>query len=671
MTWIRAATNPQNRAMGYGMADDGTFAAFGGAPAFPSPIIRPGGANVPYGNVRSFQITDWSGPGGYVLEANGWVTAVGTARQPAGQAPGVPFFYPIMIDLAMNPAANGQGFIVDEGGTYYGVSGQGVIGPTLSLNINTGEHYLRMRFDYSTGAGYLMTNWGRFVPFGSAAAMNWVNTTSVAGYAPYFGTFDGMRSFDIYDYVHGYGWCQDYSNGIYVLNQPAGWVVPAGYNYYPNWDIARDLVIDDAGLGANPITLTSFFGNGSWQPWIQAGTPTVVVVTPTEGSTITTNSRPGVTWQYQNTLGDFQASWQVALFSAAQYGIGGFDPATSPNTYPGGSAPLSGTGTATAVSLPIDIGLGVVGNWRWYVRATSTAGVVSAWDWNTFTMNIPTPPTPSVTATVVSPGVPLGGISLLIHANPASLVAGDVYGIQYRDSVTDNWRWVRGTVGGLAGDGSALVPDGSGNATIIDLEAPIGVTRSYQAFVYQLFQGNVVISGAASGAVNATLTGSTNGEWLLTDPLRPTAGGIVHLQSDSFELAQPTVATAFQPVSRKNPIVMTDGVMRGNVGRLELTAQNRAQWDMIEALMAPLPVALLRDPYGRKWYISLAYDSGGHLRGAIGGIAALQTSLATVPADCGETAPPLAGFLNHVTMPVIEVDRPLAGPSSGPMAIYV
>jgi len=670
MPWIRGAVNPSSAGQGYIMADDGTFVAYGGQPAFNSPIIRPGGAQVPYGNVRSFQITDWNGPGGYVMEANGWVTAVGTATQPSGQAPGVPFAFPIAIDLAMNPLANGQGFIVDEGGTYYGVGGQGVIGPTLSLNINTGEHYLRMRFDYATDIGFLMTNWGRFVPFGAAPAMSWVNTTSVGGYAPFFPNFDGMRSFAIYDFPHGYGWCQDFSNGVYVLNQPPGWVVPAGYNYYPNWDIARDLAIFDPGTGANPITLVSYFGNGSIQTWEQTGTPGVSGITPVNGSTITNTSQTTITWQYNNTLGDAQAAWEVALFSSAQYGIGGFDPAVSPNTFH-----KTGTGTATSVKADFDTNGFPInlanGSWRWYVRVTSTGGVQSIWFATTWTQSIPVPPTPTVTPTVVTPGVPMGGISVLVHANPASLAAGDVFGVQYRDVVTDPWRYVRGTVSGIASDGSALVPDGSGNATILDLEAPIGTTRSYQAICYQLSAGLVVIAGAASGAANATLTGSTNGEWLLTDPLRPANGGIVHLQSDSFELAQPTVATAFQPVARKNPIVMTDGIMRGNVGKLELTAQNRSQWDMIETLMSVLPTALLRDPYGRKWYISLAYDSGGHLRGAIGGIAALQTSLATVPADCGETAPPLAGFVNHVTMPVIEVDRPLAGPVSGPMAILI
>lgn len=78
----------------------------------------------------------------------------------------------------------------------------------------------------------------------------------------------------------------------------------------------------------------------------------------------TTDDRPTVVW----TVGATQGWYEVRVFSAAQYSIGGFNPETSPNTWTSGAVP-SGT---TSYAIPIDLANETT--YRVYVRASEVAG---------------------------------------------------------------------------------------------------------------------------------------------------------------------------------------------------------------------------------------------------------------------------------------------------------
>ena len=118
--------------------------------------------------------------------------------------------------------------------------------------------------------------------------------------------------------------------------------------------------------------------------------PVVTVTAPT--GTITNTNTPTVIWA--NTLdsdGGGQTGYHVKIFTAAQYGIGGFDPAVSPNTYDSGAQGGSGTSLGLTTLL-------ANATYRAYVRTRQTVNGAlhwSAWAFSGFviTVTMPTPRT--------------------------------------------------------------------------------------------------------------------------------------------------------------------------------------------------------------------------------------------------------------------------------------
>lgn len=91
------------------------------------------------------------------------------------------------------------------------------------------------------------------------------------------------------------------------------------------------------------------------------------VATPTVSDN-TTSSRPTVAWVYSDSDGDPQAAWHVRIFSAAQFGIAGFDPATSPFTLE-----MKGSSGADTVTANGDLVNGV--SYKAYVRVAKSFGI--------------------------------------------------------------------------------------------------------------------------------------------------------------------------------------------------------------------------------------------------------------------------------------------------------
>lgn len=100
--------------------------------------------------------------------------------------------------------------------------------------------------------------------------------------------------------------------------------------------------------------------------------PTVSAVLP---STVTTTTRPTITWTYTDPDGDLQERARVKIFSSAEYGAGGFDPETSAATYD------SGVLYQPTTSHRIDEDLVVGSTYKWYVKAADrgSAGNYSTW----------------------------------------------------------------------------------------------------------------------------------------------------------------------------------------------------------------------------------------------------------------------------------------------------
>lgn len=126
--------------------------------------------------------------------------------------------------------------------------------------------------------------------------------------------------------------------------------------------------------------------------------PTVTVTTPTEGSTVQDQTRPVGGFSYADTEGDAMTAYRFKVFSAAQYGAGGFDPETSTATYDSGWV-SSSTNPVTA-SPGVDLSNG---SYRYYFKARQggpwSTPFESAWDYNQFTLSVAPPLAPVVSVT--------------------------------------------------------------------------------------------------------------------------------------------------------------------------------------------------------------------------------------------------------------------------------
>lgn len=145
-----------------------------------------------------------------------------------------------------------------------------------------------------------------------------------------------------------------------------------------NWSVATQ---DAGGQGpfAGDFTLTA-----------QA----VPVVTVTAPSGSISASKPVVTWSVVYPSGAGETSYQVRTFSAAQYGAGGFNPATSVATDDSGVVSSGST-----VSYQVQTSLPAGSSFRSYVQVIETGAEPSGFlAFGAFTVALDLPPTPTLTA---------------------------------------------------------------------------------------------------------------------------------------------------------------------------------------------------------------------------------------------------------------------------------
>ena len=112
----------------------------------------------------------------------------------------------------------------------------------------------------------------------------------------------------------------------------------------------------------------------------------------------TTTTRPTVSWAYSDADNDAQTVYRVKVFSAAQYGAGGFDPETAAATWDSGEL----FGNAGQAVVGADLVNGVT--YKAYVKTGQAwpTGVpwYSAWALSAaFTMSLVPPPTPRLSVT--------------------------------------------------------------------------------------------------------------------------------------------------------------------------------------------------------------------------------------------------------------------------------
>ncbi len=107
-----------------------------------------------------------------------------------------------------------------------------------------------------------------------------------------------------------------------------------------------------------------------------------------------TASMPIISWTATPASGSSIISWEAKVFTAAQYGAVGFNPATSTTTWDSGVT----SGSANSVQVATTLAAGIT--YYFYAQVTETGSISSSWVYSTATVVADLPVTPTLTATV-------------------------------------------------------------------------------------------------------------------------------------------------------------------------------------------------------------------------------------------------------------------------------
>lgn len=267
--------------------------------------------------------------------------------------------------------------------------------------------------------------------------------------------------------------------------------------------------------------------------------PVVVATAPTDP--VTTTSRPPVTWTYSDAEGAAQESYETKIFTAAQYGALGFDPATSTPEWTSGVQASSGARSATPT---VDLTHGVT--YRAYVRASQAGGQWSAWSFILFTVTLDQPAAPTLTATA-DPAhgrtvLAVQGRDNLLSANQASF-----------ETDTAGWAATTGTLGRStaqaahgaasgtitttgAGVNGATTPTGTSGLPVVagktytalaSFRLAAALTRTARLFVNWYTAAGSLISATANADVAPTNSGWTQAAVTAAAPANAAFAAIV------------------------------------------------------------------------------------------------------------------------------------------------
>ena len=350
------------------------------------------------------------------------------------------------------------------------------------------------------------------------------------------------------------------------------WELPAETGGLPVWG-GSDAGLDAAVMGLSCQSLSAVRVYEAFVRVLYLTKPTVTVSNPT--GTITTNTT-AVVWTpvFDSHAQSGQHFRDVKIFSQAQYSAGGFDPSTSTPTVASGvrlAAPWAENFSGTALA---------DGNYRAYVRvaASNVPDQWSDWAYSAFTVDVDKPGVPSIAAT---PEHSAGRVKLDLD-DSAGDTATTTFQVERSVDGGASWQTVRTPIVSI-GMGGWVFPDGSGNATLYDYEAPNGVTVRYRARAYSY---NLVTFSAWSSSV--TTAWSSSDEWLKC-VLDPTLNLKLTFKSYSgFEV--PANQGVFRPLGSEVAVVTQDvpGPEQGTIIVFSKSQSDRVALSALTAAASPV-----------------------------------------------------------------------------------
>ena len=315
-----------------------------------------------------------------------------------------------------------------------------------------------------------------------------------------------------------------------------------------------------------------------------AAQPTVTVSAPT--GTITTSTAPDVTWAYADTDNKTQAYYEIKVFSAAQYGAGGFNALTSTSTYESGEI-ASSDSTAVVGELLLS------GTYRAYVRvakAVNGSPFFSDFAFSQFTISVTPPTVPTLAAAWNSS---LGKATLTVTG---AALSGS-YVSQYFDVHRSD---DDGVIYAGVRNGEDITPNASFVGVAVDYEAPRGIVAYYRARSVGVDASGNEFPSAWSTVSQVLITNDETWWFKAIDDPDINLGDIRVLAQLDTSIDEPN--TVFRPLGSTRPIVVA-GPLQGEDGIYSIKTVTEAEWDALYPLIEYQGTILVQDPQENQKYI--------------------------------------------------------------------
>lgn len=313
--------------------------------------------------------------------------------------------------------------------------------------------------------------------------------------------------------------------------------------------------------------------------------PTVTVSAPT--GTITNTTAPDVTWAYADTDNETQAFYELKVFSAAQYGAGGFNALTSTAVYESGEV-ASSDNTAVVGDLLLS------GTYRAFVRvakAVNGSPFFSAFAFSEFTINVTPPTVPILSAAFNSS---LGRTTLTITGTSPSGFVSQYFDVQRSDDDEITYRAIR--------FGEDIVPNASHVGVTVDYEAPRGIVVYYRARAVGVDSSSNEFPSAFSIIQQVLITNDQTWWFKVIDEPEYNIGDVRVLAQLDTSIEEPN--TIFRPLGSTRPIVVA-GPLQGEDGIYSIKTLTEAEYDEVYLVMTHQGTILVQDPTGYQKYIRI------------------------------------------------------------------
>lgn len=301
--------------------------------------------------------------------------------------------------------------------------------------------------------------------------------------------------------------------------------------------------------------------------------------------TITTTASPDITWTFTDTDNETQTYSQIKIFSAAQYGAGGFDPATSTATWDSGEVASSDNASIVGYLLPN-------ATYRCYIRAAKTVNNAPFWSeyaYSSFVINCTVPTTPTLVAYWDS-ALGVADFTITGATLPGGF-ASQYYVVERSDDSGVTYSTIR--------DGDAITPV-TFVGTASDYEAPRSLTAYYRTRSIGVTSGSIEIPSAYSTVQQVLITNDLT--WWFKVPASPSLNtGSVRIQNSlDIDVQEPN--TVFRPLGADKPIVVS-GPLQGQDGKFEIVTTNQAEFDLLLPIINYQGTLLVQSPTGAQKYI--------------------------------------------------------------------